>query len=424
MQLLYCGYVQKFTRYILSFLLLCVSSTALPAQEWAEGIRLSPQAQVSMVTIYPGEELYSMFGHTAIRIYDPLQNIDILYNYGQASVPFDAAFVPRFVSGDLPFILGVSDTQRSFEYYRKYEDRSMYEQLLQLSYSQRQEVFDFLVDNARKENRTYIYDFFFDNCTTRVRDLFLELYDSDFHYHLNAPQTFRQAIAPYLVGKPYIALGIDLMLGMKTDTKPAEEQRMYLPLQLMDAVEEASLERAGKKIDFVKESYSIYQQSRSAPAPGPLLPKRLLWGAFLLVLLCTVFAKKSGVFCRIMDTGFFLLAGVIGVSSLLLWTLSGYEMTTWNLNLLWAWPTHLPMAFFLLKKELSSLKIRRSVLSLYFAAAAVMAALFVLSSAFLPQEIPSAVIPLGLILGLRGLIHTHPELQAYLRAYLPFRRKI
>jgi len=103
------------------FLLFLFSVLSLPlgAQEWATKIRLTDRAVLSMVTIYPGEALYSMFGHTAIRVRDPENNIDLLYNYGQSSVPFDASFVPRFVGGDLPFILGVSDTARSFEYYSK-----------------------------------------------------------------------------------------------------------------------------------------------------------------------------------------------------------------------------------------------------------------------------------------------------------------
>jgi len=336
------------------------------SQEWAADMRLSRDAAVSMVTIYPGESLYSMYGHTAIRIIDDVQDLDILYNYGQASVPFDSGFVPKFVSGDLSFILGVSDTGRAFQFYREYEDRSIYEQELNLTDRQKQAVFNYLAENAKEENRTYIYDFFFDNCTTRVRDLFHDVFGEELRFSESAysgDERYRTAISPYLRGVPYVKLGIDLMFGRTADEHVAAEKDLFLPLQLMDAVEKASLGTGNISKDLVLKSGFLYNQQRAESEPPPFGPAGLFWivcaAAAAIISLPWRFPRIARIiqspmfrrFQRVLDWALFFLTGAVGTSAVLLWAFSGYEMTYWNFNILWAWPTHLFAAFFFLRKN-------------------------------------------------------------------------
>lgn len=413
-------------------------------QAWAAGIKLSPDSVISIITIYPGEALYSMYGHTAIRIVDPVSDLDILYNYGQASVPFDASFVPRFVTGDLPFILGVTESSRAFLYYEKYEDRSIYEQVLDLSLEQRQAVFDYLVNNAREENRTYIYDFFFDNCTTRVRDLLEHVFGPE----LDLPTepwtggSYRKDISPYLEGIPFVKLGINLVLGVHTDEAVTGENALYLPLQLMKAVEDAWLAgkaaggraggaagAAGKTVsgadeenpsgrkNFVQSSRFLYTQERSAPHPPLLGPGTVMWLLFLFAAALTLFGRQMPRLGNIFDFTIFFIVGLIGLTIALLWIFSGYEMTTGNINILWAWPTHAAAAFIFLKLD-SDGRILRRIRILYLEAAIVSAAGTLAASLLLTQNLPVAAIPVILSIILRGSVRALYEKKvSYERTY-------
>ncbi|HDQ14125.1 MAG TPA: DUF4105 domain-containing protein [Sediminispirochaeta sp.] len=372
----------------------------LSGQEWAGEIRLSPQAEVSMVTIYPGEDLYSLFGHTAIRVWDPRIDLDILYNYGQASIPFDANFVPRFVRGDLPFMLGVNYTQRAYDFYKNVEDRGIYEQKLNLTTPQRQEIFDFLAHQARRENREYIYDYFFDNCTTRVRDLFKDLFDEELELPVSGGgESFREQIAPYLEGLPFVAAGINLLFGPRSDRPPQPGEGLYLPFQLRDAVEEARLAGVDRTRPLVSQSRMIYRQGRTAPQAPSLGPGTVGTALLLLSLLFTLtplfvlfqhpgkagLAERIERLGRVYDTVLFVFVGLLGIAMVLLWIFSGYVMTYWNLNLLWAWPVHLLVPALAV--------VRRRVEKLYryyFDITAVVALLFLFSAPFLPQRFPLA----------------------------------
>ncbi len=407
----YCSVVVflKKNRLITCFLLLIfLLPLQLNAQAWALEIDLTEEAVVSMVTIYPGEALYSMYGHTAIRVLDRPNDLDLLYNYGQASVPFDAGFVPRFVSGNLPFILGVADSMRAFQFYQEYEDRTIYEQVLNLSAEMKQEVFNYLADNAREENRTYIYDFFFDNCTTRVRDLFEDVFGEQLRYpeeSLGLGSSYRNDIAPYLRGIPFVQLGIDLMLGRHADGEVTRETALYLPLQLTGAVEEAEL--SGQN-GFVSESRYIYEQQRPDPQPSAFGPSVLMWLLVLSALLLTLFEGKTLRTARLFDGVLYLLAGLVGCAAALLWAFSGYEMTTDNITLLWAWPTHIAAAVFFLLKVPKGKGIRR-IRVLYLAVNSAAAAAVLLSSPLTAQHLPAAAIPFIICIILRGAAATVRE---------------
>ncbi len=131
----------------------------------ASAQRLSDSAQISLFTCTPGEYVYSQYGHSAIRVVDPAQKLDITFNYGIFS--FDTEdFYLKFIKGETDYQLGIDDT-RSFLWSSSYIGRTTYEQVLNLSRTQRQAIFDALVENYRPENRFYRYNFVFDNCATR-----------------------------------------------------------------------------------------------------------------------------------------------------------------------------------------------------------------------------------------------------------------
>ncbi len=386
-------------------------------------LQLSAQATLKMVTIFPGEALYSMFGHTAIRVEDPVHQIDLLYNYGQSSVPFDASFVPRFLTGNLPFMLGVIRTERAYDFYRSYENRTIYEQNLLLNRGERQQVFEYLELNARPENRIYIYDFFYDNCTTRVRDLFWDIFGEEIDFALaeRPPQTYRQSISPYLNEKPFVRFGINLVLGSPTDGVPGHSRRLYLPGQLMQAV--AAAELNGRPL-MGSERYVFEGRNGTTIEPddlGPLQPalaSLLFWAIMLMAAVLSLRSmfgsgsssgsklspargarhnfRGSSRGMRVLDALLFVVAGAVGVASLLLWNYSGYVMTTANWHLLWAWPPHLIVGFLFIMKQ------RPRLLRWYAACGGAAALVSMVLITVAGQSLPGPAVPLLLLLALRG----------------------
>ncbi len=150
------------------FFLLLLSFFCLPGQAFT----LSDNAEISILTCSPGTELYSLFGHTAIRIHDPKNHYDQVFNYG--TFDFQTPhFYLKYAQGLLPYQL-TNTSFRNFMNAYLSEERSVFAQKLKLDSMQKQTLFDLLLDNSREENRFYLYNFLFDNCTTRSRDILLK----------------------------------------------------------------------------------------------------------------------------------------------------------------------------------------------------------------------------------------------------------
>ncbi len=196
----------------------------------AQDFQLSDEAEISILTGSPGNELYAAFGHTAIHIKDTANGIDVLFNYG--IFDFETPnFYMKFVQGKLLYQLAITDYEGLIALYKE-GNRTLTEQYLLLDKKQKQEVFDFLVDNSKPENSAYKYDFFFDNCATRVRDVLNKVLGDKLKWDLSKfppDKSFRDLINPYLVKMPWVDMGMDLILGMPTDRKANLQEYMFLP---------------------------------------------------------------------------------------------------------------------------------------------------------------------------------------------------
>lgn len=213
---------------ILLTLLLYSSTPLLLAQK-----QLSEQAQVSLLTCSPGKALYERFGHTAIRVKDPATRLDVVFNYGCFSFETEH-FYYKFVKGETYYMLGTEDT-RSFLMSYHIENRFVYEQILNLTYSQQQELFDKLVTNAQPENRYYLYNFVFDNCATRPYYLIKEVVGDTIisNYEGWTGKPFRKFIRSYTGAGAWEDFGINMIFGKRADEPMTSEQRLFLPEELM-----------------------------------------------------------------------------------------------------------------------------------------------------------------------------------------------
>lgn len=362
--------------------------------------------RVSVITCGTGNALYSYFGHTAIRITDSARNMDLVYNYGTFDFD-DPDFYLKFAQGKLLYFISYSDYP-SFKSEYVQDHRSLSEQVLRLNCEQKSALEEFLAWNALPQNMFYRYDFFLDNCTTRIRDIFPAYLGKGFSWnepHDPGRVSFRQAINRYLARDPWTGLGINLLLGSGTDQLLSPQTSMFLPDSLMHYLGRATLE--GKPL--VKQTRILYLPPRSSQGRTWLSPLVVFSLWLLLILWISWNAEHLNPYLIVaLDGVFFFLTGILGILFLLMWFDTDHSMTKWNDNLLWAFPLNILLAFLLPG--------RKTIVKRYAALAAILTAFYLVGTWFLPQKPQPALIPVLLALLVR--------LTAVSRSKYPYRERV
>lgn len=353
----------------------------------------SCELKISLLTCSPGEELYSTFGHTAIRVQDLSSGLDYVFNYG--TFEFGPDFYTKFIKGQLNYYLSVQDF-REFIYSYEMESRSIVEQPLQLTCAEKQQLFIALQHNARPENRYYLYDFLFDNCTTRARDIVAQNTASPLVFPNILPQetpTFRNLIHSYLDlgGQYWSKLGIDILLGAKLDREVTNQQSMFLPDYLKKGFDSAYVS-ARPLVNTTKPVLQMPSPLNTGSWFRPAVIFFLLLGA--VAALQWTKAKWLQASLRTFDFLFFLILGLAGLLLLFMWFGTDHNTTQNNYNLLWALPTHVVMAFLLHRSK--------DWVRLYFRAVFWLSVALLCTWFFLPQQMNSALIPVLLLILFRS----------------------
>ncbi len=356
---------------------------------------LSPDAQISVFTILPGDELYTKFGHSAIRVKDTEHNIDWVFNYG--TFDFNTPhFYLKFVRGRLNYMLSVQTYQSFYNEYR-YEKRSTYEQVLDLAPGQKERIFKFLWWNAQPENRYYLYDFLYDNCATRVRDVLVnELEDSLILPKEDLHTTFRREISRY-INNQWLMFGINLLIGPRGDRKLDMYTAMFLPDYVDSALARAYiLHPGGQKKPLVKKAHFIYKFNRPSPGNNPWYSPLVVF-SLLLIIIVVVSLHEARVKKRLawLDVSLFALYGLVGMILLGMWLLTDHKVAQNNWNIAWAFPLHLIYAFLVAKPRLGRLAGQYANFFRYYYLT------LVLLFPFLPQQLDFATVPLMLIMFVR-----------------------
>lgn len=363
--------------------------------------KLSDSAEIHILTCGPYQgELYSAFGHSAIRVTDPERGVDLLYNYGVFD--FDQPnFYLNFARGYLNYKLAVMSYDRFRDYYIFY-NRFIHEQVLNLNQNQKQEFFEFLQWNALPENQYYYYDYFYDNCATRVRDALTKTFGDNIEFdgsYIETEYTIRDLTDIYLKYQPWGDLGIDICLGLPMDKKATPEMYMFLPDYIESAFNHATIKSDSGSIPLVKKTIITYE-SQDEEIPNSLLtPLNVFVILFLLILGLTIYGWKNNKRFKGVDILLFTIFGLIGTLLLALWVATDHKAAANNLNVLWALPTHLIIGIILMKKE------QPPWLKPYFIAYAVLGSLLVLTWKIFPQEMHYSLIPIVLILIVRSVFN-------------------
>ena len=316
----------------------------------AQQISIGDSAVVSLITCSPGEEVYSKFGHTAIRIDDSTRGVDLVFNYGIFSFETEN-FYYKFIKGETDYQLGIYDTKYFLPEYKQ-RNSMVWEQILNLTLDEKKKLIGLLLKNYEPENRTYRYNFIFDNCASRPRDKILSAIDGYVKYRpASEPKTFRQWVGMYVGTDTWLKFGIDIVFGMDADREANLNESMFLPDNLMYEFQTAQIHSPGAKIrELVSEKKLLIDKSSTSVLTDSVFYKPVTVFIILLVLgiVLTVWdIKERKRHFKFFDTVLLVITGTGGLIAFYLMFFSLHPLVRSNLNLLWLNPLNLVVALFI-----------------------------------------------------------------------------
>jgi hypothetical protein len=361
--------------------LLLVFTILLSLSNSGYSLQLTNDAKITVLTCGPGEALYAIFGHTAIRITDPNIGIDYVYNFGTFD-PGTPNFYLKFILGKLDYSLSRTGYRFFLDEYKS-ENRWIREQEIFYNHGQKQKIFDYLQNSLTDENRRYRYDFFKKNCSTQVIDLILYHDESTINRELFDEPTdisFRKALVPYIGGLDWLNLGINLLLGRPSDATMTRLESCFIPDRLMENLEISTI--AGAPQLIYDGSY------RSKPLRATTVPMIFAWLILVFMVIEALWLKTSPRVSGLPEATLFGFAGLLGLLIMFLWTQSDHVWLQRNMNILWANPLNVILFWSIpAKKKL----ITNTILAINI----VLISFLLINFGRSPQQFPQEVMPIA-----------------------------
>jgi len=303
-------------------------------------LRRAERMRISLLTCGPGEEIWESFGHTGIRVIDSMYGVDVVYNYGTFN-GFDKDFEINFMRGKLLYYVSIEPFTVFMDEYIQLK-RKVEEQELNITPTEKLKIDSFLKWNARSENREYKYDFYLDNCATRIRDVFPNMIKG-FNYGPTLPNnakiSYRDITDQYLNKRHWERLGIDILLGSRVDKLMTDNEIMFLPDYLRDGMNGAHI--AGKAA--VKPIKQLLKEGSAAQ-----IPFNQAFALLAFLCLCTIagFASpKLTIVANVMSFLWLFVSGLLGCLIIFMWLGTNHQACSNNYNVLWALPTNILLVF-------------------------------------------------------------------------------
>ncbi len=299
---------------------------------------ISEATKISILTVDVADESHSLYGHTALRVRDSISNLDVVYNYGMFDFRTEN-FILKFVKGDLQYY-AAAYPYADFEYSYQVENRSIYEQVLQLSLSEKQQLFEKLNTTLMSEDRLYTYKFIDRNCTTKVIDVVNSvLKDSPIKNTLHKNESYRDILYPYQEKHFLMNLGINIIFGHRPDE---QAQILFLPLDLMTILENTSYNNK----PLVAKTTTNFKANRTETFS--FLDS--IYSLIAILLLFVIVNKKAT------NVLYFTVLGLIGLLFSVIGLYSFHRELLWNYNVLLFNPLFLILVYFILKNNLKWIK--------------------------------------------------------------------
>ena len=366
-------------------------------------VQLTDSAKISLLTASPWHgAVYALFGHTAILVQDDSTGVNAVFNYGY----FDSSqpnFIYHFVKGETDYILGVTSFEDFILEYRS-KGQEVTAQELNLSLAGKRQLFEALSINALPQNREYRYNFFYDNCATRPRDMVENQIEGEILY---APtlreQTYRDLVHECVGDYPWLQFGIDLVIGSEADRIIDVREKMFIPRYLMDSFQDASVQKNDTlRQSLVNKQAVLLKQDNKKNAPKvptaitPFLTSIFLMLLTLLISLFQLFKLSTTKLTLCYDSLLFGIAGLGGGVLFFLMFFSEHPAMIPNWNFVWL------NLFALIAAILFWVNSAKSIVYFYHFINFVLLTLFLILWWLIPQTLPVATIPFSMSLWLRS----------------------
>lgn len=354
---------------------------------------------IYLLTITPGTDTYSIYGHSALRVIIPELNSDMVYNWGVFA--FDAPnFAWNFAKGRLNYYLGPEEFNSFLGEYL-YERRSVYSQKINLISSEKQVILSLIQENLKPENRAYRYDFFYDDCSTRIRDLIEKAVGTKLIYppdEFTRMRTFRELIGEYQKNYAWLNMGIDLIMGTTGEKKATFRDMMFLPMYLQKNLTQTIINRNRKMVPLLSNSEVLLEfDPPVAKTKFYVAPMFLFTILFVIIVIFTAIYRRAKII-NVLDIVLFALFSILAVLMIFFNFFTDHQQMKMNINIIWFNPLLLVCLFCIIMRKPGEIWFR---------------IVFFLSIIFLPLLIifPSAInssfVPVLLILALRSSVRAN-----------------
>ena len=363
---------------------------------FSQKLVLSDQSEISIITAGPGDVLYEAFGHSAIRVKDPTLNLDIIFNYGL----FDfnqPNFYVNFVKGRLLYRLGKQSFRRFITSY-DYQQRWVKDQVLNLSLVDRKKIFEYLNKNSLPENAEYLYDPYFNNCATKLRDIAKEILGNKIQFPSSFSDenfTLRQLMNQELPWNTWGSFGINLALGNTLDKELIADNYMYLPDYVHKGFQKATITENKITTPLVLEERQLLRYTEKQIKIQWYNPFFVFSLLLLITIVVTFRDQKRNIRSKWLDFTLFFVTGVLGIIICFLWFFTDHYTAPNNFNLLWAFVLNFFVAFILLKSRIPSWISKYLLFYLFLLFGAIVTSFIGL------QQFSNAVFPIMALLFLR-----------------------
>ena len=309
---------------------------------------ISDSAKFYLVTCEPAKEIYERFGHSGIRVYDPITKIDEVFHWGLFS--FDTPnFVGRFISGNTDYQMGVYSTKFFLPQYVE-RGSSVYAQELNLTSEQKHALWAKLWDNYRPENRKYRYNFIYDNCATRPYQMILDAYEREVVSSVDLGEiTYRDIINKYVAPNTLYNLGINLIVGSEADRVISVEECVSFPLYTQFVLDHTKIIDTNENV--VVETEILNQAEFKLQYINTTAYNAFDIIAVILTLICIIFYMRKKRYMPVLTQVILIISGLVGVIIAYLWFCSHHPLVDNNYNILWCNPLNLIFGILLFTKR-------------------------------------------------------------------------
>jgi drug/metabolite transporter superfamily protein YnfA len=339
-------------------------------------------ARVYLITASPGRQTYAAFGHSALRVVDPSKGYDYAYNWG--TFDFDTEnFYFKFGTGKLMYFLAINNFYNFVEYYHMV-GQAIYLQEILLTNKEKSTLINNIEINYREENRSYRYDFFRDNCATRIRDIIVKSVDGKVVFdssYVEKRESISHLFGVYLKNEPWNYFGLNLIMGKSTDSIASLTDYMYLPGHLQNMFASAKIADTNGTRNLTRTPVELFPSTIEVHKPKVLFtPVAICVFFFLVIAGLTVWEYRRKKYFKAVDVSLFLITGLLGLLITWLWGWSLHIYVHNNLHIIWASPLNLIAAVCLMICS------KMKWTGYYFAAYALSVILFIMVSFFVVQE--------------------------------------